>query len=48
LQKHFSIVEKGKKEAFSNKMDKLDKIFTRRKTKDELKEKVLTDKLIIH
>jgi hypothetical protein len=48
LQKHFEIVEKGKKEASMKKMDKLDRIFTRRRTKDELKDKVLTDKVITH
>lgn len=37
LLKHFESVEKGKKEATIKKMDKLDKINTRRRTKDELK-----------
>lgn len=48
LQKRFEVVEKGKKEAYSRKAEKLDQIFDRRKTKEELKDKVLTDKVIEH
>ena len=47
-EKRFEIVEKGKKEAFDKKVDKIDKIFERRKNKDDLKHQVLTDKNINH
>lgn len=42
------LVGKGKKEAFNQKVDKLDKTLERRNDKEEKKQKVLADKNITH
>jgi hypothetical protein len=42
------VVEKGKKEAHHRTLDKLEQTLDRRKTKDELKSKVLNEKSVTH